>query len=195
MARPLHTILPVARHERGFTLVELMIVVVIVGVLATLAVLGYRKMVTSSHVTEATSMTANIRVAQEAYHAETQTYAACMGATAINGSTWYPAKSVYGLATGWGATCSGCQSGYDMSTVLPVHVDGPVLFGYQTIAGVAAASGVSIANNCNITSLTSPTTDYYAIGAEADLDGNSSTTTDVCAFSWSNQIVVANEGL
>jgi type IV pilus assembly protein PilA len=195
MARPLQTIRPVARHERGFTLVELMIVVVIVGVLATLAVLGYRKMVTSSHVTEATSMTSNIRVAQEAYHAETQTYAACMGANAINGSTWYPSKSVYGIVTQWGAACSGCQSGYDMATVLPVHVDGPVLFGYQTIAGVAATSGTSIANNCNITGLVSPTSDYYAIGAEADLDGNSATTTDVCAFSWSNQIVVANEGL
>jgi type IV pilus assembly protein PilA len=197
MARLLQSMRPVARQERGFTLVELMIVVVIVGVLATLAVLGYRKMVNSSHVTEATSMVSNMRVAQEAYHAETQTYAPCMGANSIAGaSSWYPATSVYGVVTQWGAACGSiCQSGYDISTALPLHVDGPVLFGYQTAAGPAATSATTITNNCNISNLQSPLTDYYAIGAEADLDGNASTHTDVCAFSWSNQIVVANEGL
>ena len=43
--------------------------------------------------------------------------------------------------------------------------------------------------------MTSGTADYFAIAAEADLDGNSSTHTDVCAASWTNQLVVWNEGL
>jgi len=63
------------RQNRGFTLVEMMIVVVIIGVLATLAVLGYRQIIQASHVSEATNMVQNIRVAQEAYHSETQQYA------------------------------------------------------------------------------------------------------------------------
>src|SRR5581483_6496536 len=103
----------VARRERGFTLIELMAVVVIIGVLSMLAVLGYRKIVTSSHVTEATSMVNSIRVAQEAYHAETQMYAPCMGATDLKGSKWYPATSTYGTLVSWGGTCATCQSGYD----------------------------------------------------------------------------------
>ncbi|MGH7439555.1 MAG: type IV pilin protein [Polyangiaceae bacterium] len=195
MAYELHCSVPVARRERGFTLVELMAVVVIVGILSTLAVLGYRKIVNSSHVTEATSMVNNIRVAQEAYHAETQMYAPCMGANDMTGSTWYPAAPKYGVLTGWGGTCQGiCQTGYYIDQVLPVHVDGPVLFGYQTVAGPASATPTSITNKCNAT-ITTGTTDYYAIAAEADLDGNASTTTDVCAASWSNQLVVWNEGL
>src|ERR1700722_20113638 len=62
------------RTTRGFTLVEMMIVVAIVSVLAMLAVVGYRKLIMSAHTTEATQMVQSIRTAQEAYHAETQTY-------------------------------------------------------------------------------------------------------------------------
>jgi type IV pilus assembly protein PilA len=192
MACRLHSLAPVAVRPRGFTLVELMIVVVIVSILATLAVLGYRRIVQSSHVTEATSMVNNIRVAQEAYHSETQSYAPCMAGLQTN---WYPTKSVYGQVAAWGGSCAGiCQNSYDISLLLPVHVDGPLLFGYSTIAGAASAASTSIPNNCNVT-VNTPPTDYYGVAAEADLDGNSLTTTDVCAFSFTNQIFVANEGL
>ena len=46
----------VGRRERGFTLIEMMVVVVIVGILAMLAVVGYRKLVQTAHVSEATNM-------------------------------------------------------------------------------------------------------------------------------------------
>src|SRR5277367_4008948 len=109
------------RASRGFTLVEMMIVVAIVGVLATLAVVGYRKLVQSSHVSEATGMVQNIRVAQEGYHSETQQYA--------NVSTslvaYYPAAPTYGNFTNWGGACGGACTAV-LWSALPVHVDGPV---------------------------------------------------------------------
>jgi type II secretory pathway pseudopilin PulG len=169
-----------------------MIVVVIVSVLAMLAVLGYRKIVNSSHVSEATSMVNNIRLAQEAYHAETQTYANC-SKDLTSSTSWYPTQSSYAKVTAWGAACSQCAD-VDMST-LPVHVDGPVLFGYATIAGLASSTQNTISTNCGTgTSLKNPVTDWYVVAAEADLDGNPATTTDVCGFSWSNQLLVNNDG-
>ncbi len=184
----------------GFTLVEMMVVVTKISILATLAMVGFRKITQSSHVSEATNMVQNIRVAQESYHSETQQYAnisagfpSGSGATAVS---LYPWQSAYGKAKGWGGACTGCNTGLDWS-VLPLHVDGPVLFGYATVAGgpgtVFPQTPVTV-NGVSMT-VTAPTvSDWYGVAAEADLDGNAATVTDVFSFSWSNQVFVSNEG-
>ena len=60
--------------DRGFTLVELMMVVCIVGVLAGLAVYGVRKYIVASKTTEALAMVSDIMAAQESFRAETFNY-------------------------------------------------------------------------------------------------------------------------
>jgi type IV pilus assembly protein PilA len=209
MARALQLHVPVSRplvkrQTHGFTLIELMIVVVIVGILATLAVVGYRRLIQSSHVSEATGMVQSIRVAQESYHSETQQYAnisSCFPSGVNAATCLYPATPVYGIATTWGAPCtSGCNSPWDWS-MLPVHVDGPVLFGYATQGGPPAstANGTNVpaspvANGISLNFPTAPTTDWFVIAAEADLDNNPANFTDVFTTSWSNQVWISNEG-
>ena len=107
MARALQkTPIVTPRRSRGFTLVELMIVVAIVGVLAALAVVGYRKLIQSSHVSEATGMVQNIRVAQEGYHSETQQYANI--STDSRTGPYYPACPRLSDLDRVGRPCSDC---------------------------------------------------------------------------------------
>jgi prepilin-type N-terminal cleavage/methylation domain-containing protein len=61
--------------DRGFTLIELMIVVVIIGVLATIAGTAYRRYMDSGRSSEAMAVLGEIRAKEEAYRAEFNAYA------------------------------------------------------------------------------------------------------------------------
>jgi type IV pilus assembly protein PilA len=190
MARPLqkHCLVNPGR-ARGFTLIEMMIVVVIVGILASLAVVGYRKIIQSSHVTEATNTVQSIRVAQEAYHAETQQYADV--SPDLTGS-WYPQATPTGQReTMWGGACTGCLVPW---ANLPLHVDGPVRFGYATKAGAAGNPLPALPADMAAVNLANPTTDWFIVDAMCDIDGDQGYKTYVLTTSWSNQVFTFNEG-
>lgn len=62
-------------RTHGFTLIELMVVVAILGVLGTLAVNVYQRYIKKSKTMEALTLLAHIRARQEAYQAEHYRYA------------------------------------------------------------------------------------------------------------------------
>lgn len=69
--------------QKGFTMIELMVVVVIVGVLAAIAVPIYGKYIKNSRLTEATSRIGEVITAAKAYAQENQ--------DAAGNPTWPPA--------------------------------------------------------------------------------------------------------
>lgn len=60
--------------QRGFSLIELMIVVGIVGILSAIALPAYQDYVTKAKITEATSGLADLRVKMEQYYQDNRTY-------------------------------------------------------------------------------------------------------------------------
>jgi type IV pilus assembly protein PilA len=190
MARGLHQTGLVRRKHigaRGFTLVEMMIVVAIVMILSMIAIVGYRRLISSSHTNEAMEMVHAIRVAQESYHAEVQQY---LNVSNDLNST-YPAASPGRFYTAWGANCSNCtyQTAWQD---LPVHVDGPVVFGYATIAGMAGSTAVKPAaftvNGQSVAMPSSPATDWFEIAAHGSPDGTANVS--VYGTSFNNDVFI-----
>jgi prepilin-type N-terminal cleavage/methylation domain-containing protein len=60
--------------HRGFSLIELMVVVAIVGILAGIALPSYQEYVTRSKIAEATSNLADLRVKMEQWFLDNRTY-------------------------------------------------------------------------------------------------------------------------
>jgi prepilin-type N-terminal cleavage/methylation domain-containing protein len=84
-------------QNRGFTLVELLTVVAITGILATIGTMMVRKHFAEAKTAEAVGIIQSIRAAQESRRAETGTYQSC---SFTAGTPWYPATPD-GKYRGW----------------------------------------------------------------------------------------------
>lgn len=137
------------RRASGFTLIELMIAVAIIGVLASIAIPLFAAQQMRTKTTEAKTNLSAIRVVQEANFSETGAYLAANaepavvpGATPVDfdvaGSDfaqlgWSPEGRVY---FSYAATISADASGYTLDAAADLDADGIVqLWGYKKAAG------------------------------------------------------------
>ena len=116
------------RRERGITLIELMIVLMIVAILAGIAIPSYGNYVLRSNRTEARAALLALATAQEKYYLQCNTYVATLddtkdntcAATGVAASVKFPATSERGLytiavsaadAATWTATATAVSTG------------------------------------------------------------------------------------
>ncbi|MDC0747064.1 type IV pilin protein [Polyangium mundeleinium] len=117
--------------RRGFTLAELMIVVAMIGVLAAIGMVGYRRYMRGAAASEVKAVVSGIRIAEEAYKAETFQYLGC--STSL--TAWYP-DTPNDKKRNWDNGKTG-EAIHDCFMQLNVTTDGPVRFGYAVVAGIA----------------------------------------------------------
>jgi type IV pilus assembly protein PilE len=77
--------------QTGFTLIELMIVIAIIGIIASIALPSYQDYVTRAKIVEATSNLSDMRVKMEQYFQDARSYAGYVDASCILASTGKPA--------------------------------------------------------------------------------------------------------
>jgi len=134
-----------ARQQRGFTLIELMITVVIVAIIAAVALPSYTEYVTRGKIPDATANLASKRVKLEQYFQDNRTYVGASDCTSDSTTSKY-------------FTFSCTASSATAYTLQAVGVSSMAGFTYQvtetnTRSTVAVPSGWTLPspNNCWVT--------------------------------------------
>lgn len=168
--------------QRGFTLIEILVAVALIGVLAAVAVMSFGKQTRKARGSEVNAMFAALRVAQEQYHLENGTYLSLSaGEGTLHPATPRPqSQALTPMPASWTSA----------RVALPFERG---YCGYTVVAGRAgtAVSGTK-ANEFGLAG--SPAADWYYLYAKCDLNGNGAR--DSHYFSWSGdtRIQKQNEG-
>ena len=145
------------RSSAGFTLIELMIGVAIVGILATLAIPSFKSYVYKGRVSEAITVLNEIKTRQESYRARHGRYAAVSGNGEWTGATFTPAGAPSEVQIGWESS--------DEWEELGIRPPNVVRFRYATVAGPPGGTPPASSNI--------PNDDFwFAAQALGDLDGD-----------------------
>lgn len=136
------------KSREGFSLVELMVVVAIIGVLAAIAIPNYNSYQANARTAEARVGLGAVFTAMESTRLETQSYWACLGAMGFSGGTGAQQFYAYGVdvaGTVTGANCGAAGgvacNGAAGQPITCADGAGMTFFNANTAApGVAAAA-------------------------------------------------------
>lgn len=168
------------RQRGGFTLIELMVVVSIVGVLAAIAYPSLQSYIYKSRCTEATAFLGQIKLHQEAFRSEFGQYVPSSAATDPDAINYAPTPPTDGSAVGFDT--SGADSAYWAQ--LGARPDSKVRFGYGWASGRPDQMSYAVLGGV-------PPDMWFVAQAKGDVDADGSYITFE-AYSFSTNIYISN---
>ena len=185
IASPARRLVLQRRQSAGFTLVELMTVVVITGILASVGVTLIRGHLNVAKANRALAGISAIRAAQEQFRAENGTYLDCSGADA----NWYPMLNPGKVKYEWHQT--GHTNGARWA-LLPVTNTSPTQYGFLLNAGTPNTAYPTLQTAQKPTLPPSPDP-WYVIQVKGDIDGNGIAMLGL-ATSFNGEVYLEREG-
>jgi type IV pilus assembly protein PilE len=143
--------------QQGFTLIEVMITVVIIGIIMSVAIPNYRDYVTRSRIPEATAGLSDIRVRMEQFFQDNRAYpATCVVAPTLPAATTPPTQLQVPLGSAFDFSCATTATTFTVTAAGKNQMTG---FGYtidnfngkaSNFSGAALAGGwaVHAPNTC-----------------------------------------------
>jgi prepilin-type N-terminal cleavage/methylation domain-containing protein len=175
-------------RRSGFTLVELMIVVTIVGVLAVVAGVAYRKYSDSGRAAEATAMLGELKSKELAFRMENSVF---LSTTTVGENDVYPAL---------GSCSEPCAKAVPQASWpqswrdLGVSPQKRQLYcGYVVVAGAANTWGLAGNNGKAMFNNVAPTVPWFYVQAICDNDRTSTANTTYTTTMDQSTVVTRNE--